>query len=278
MPTNWSRCCSRGRGHGAGTGPVAGHGPSAELLQVPTRFIQPVHGRPWIRPRPLLWLQLPPSAWTAAAGCPAQIDGRVFTSNKRLMGPAIAGHSMAMLMAIAARLPAYQRGQAQSHWDGLRQRGGFGELRARPCWWWAWASAPRWPGAPRPGNAGDRPNSSREGRLRGLRGPGGRVAQVGGPGGRGGQRPALTAATTGVFDAAFSRRSNRARFLSAWGAAPAIDTDALLAPCSRGRLYGQGLDVTDPEPPADSKLWQMENVIITPTCPVPVPTAGGGWR
>jgi phosphoglycerate dehydrogenase-like enzyme len=32
-----------------------------------------------------------------------------------------------------------------------------------------------------------------------------------------------------------------------------------------GKLYGAGLDVTDPEPlPKDSPLWQMENVIITP--------------
>lgn len=48
------------------------------------------------------------------------------------------------------------------------------------------------------------------------------------------------------------------------GRGPSIDTDALVAETSSGRLRA-ALDVTDPEPlPADHPLWQLPNVLITP--------------
>ena len=48
------------------------------------------------------------------------------------------------------------------------------------------------------------------------------------------------------------------------GRGPVIDTVALIAALESGQLSGAGLDVTDPEPlPAESPLWDMENVLIT---------------
>ena len=49
------------------------------------------------------------------------------------------------------------------------------------------------------------------------------------------------------------------------GRGSAVVTDALIAALNSGKLYGAGLDVTDPEPlPADSPLWQCRNCLITP--------------
>jgi phosphoglycerate dehydrogenase-like enzyme len=44
-----------------------------------------------------------------------------------------------------------------------------------------------------------------------------------------------------------------------------IDQPALIAALKSGHLGGAYVDVTDPEPlPADSELWTLPNVIITP--------------
>lgn len=49
------------------------------------------------------------------------------------------------------------------------------------------------------------------------------------------------------------------------GRGSAVDADALCDALDGGRLSGAALDVTVPEPlPADSRLWQTENLIITP--------------
>ena len=44
-----------------------------------------------------------------------------------------------------------------------------------------------------------------------------------------------------------------------------IDTEALCDALEAGEIYSAGLDVTDPEPlPADHRIWQLKNVLITP--------------
>ena len=46
---------------------------------------------------------------------------------------------------------------------------------------------------------------------------------------------------------------------------PLVVTGDLVAALESGHLGGAGVDVTDPEPlPAESRLWDLPNVIITP--------------
>ena len=49
------------------------------------------------------------------------------------------------------------------------------------------------------------------------------------------------------------------------GRGTAVDTDALVDALNAGRLFGAGLDVTDPEPlPPDHPLWKCPNACVTP--------------
>lgn len=223
-----------------------------------------------VSPR-LLWLHSYTVGVDACSGlAPAQIEGRVFTNSKRLMGPAIAEHSMAMLMSIAAGLPAYQRSQAENRWDrSASSRPGFGELDGKTLLvvglggigtevaWRAYGLGMQVIATR---------NSSREGpdyveyvgladELHKLAARADIVVNA----------LPLTAATTGLFDADFFEAVKPGAIFISVGRGASTDTEALIAALQSGQLYGAGLDVTDPEPlPADSKLWQMDNVIITP--------------
>ena len=75
----------------------------------------------------------------------------------------------------------------------------------------------------------------------------------------------LTPATTRMFDAKFFAAVKPGAFFVNVGRGQSVVQDELIGALRSGRLGGAGLDVTDPEPlPADSSLWQMPNVILTP--------------
>ena len=75
----------------------------------------------------------------------------------------------------------------------------------------------------------------------------------------------LTPATTGMFDAKFFAAVKPGAFFVNVGRGGSVVQAELVAALRSGHLAGAGLDVTDPEPlPADSPLWQMQNVILTP--------------
>ena len=73
-----------------------------------------------------------------------------------------------------------------------------------------------------------------------------------------------TPRSRGLFDAAAFAAMKPGAVIYNVGRGPVIDTVALIAALESGHLGGAGLDVTDPEPlPAESPLWDMENVLIT---------------
>ena len=75
----------------------------------------------------------------------------------------------------------------------------------------------------------------------------------------------LTAETTGIFDKIFFADAKKGSYFISVGRGASVVTDDLIQALESGQLAGAGLDVTDPEPlPTDHRLWQMENVIITP--------------
>ncbi|WP_203566663.1 2-hydroxyacid dehydrogenase [Aestuariimicrobium ganziense] len=74
----------------------------------------------------------------------------------------------------------------------------------------------------------------------------------------------LTDDTRGLFDAQMLAHLPDGALLVNVGRGPIVDTEALLAEVSSGRLHA-ALDVTDPEPlPADHGLWSQPNVLISP--------------
>jgi phosphoglycerate dehydrogenase-like enzyme len=73
-----------------------------------------------------------------------------------------------------------------------------------------------------------------------------------------------TAETNGMVDKTFLGRMKDGALLVNVARGSVVDTDALLAELSSGRLRA-GLDVTDPEPlPTGHPLWSAPNVLITP--------------
>ncbi len=75
----------------------------------------------------------------------------------------------------------------------------------------------------------------------------------------------LTRDTEGLFSAALIEKMKPGAYLYNIGRGTIIDQDAMIRALQSGHLGGAGLDVTTPEPlPADSPLWDLDNVIITP--------------
>ena len=221
--------------------------------------------------RSLLWLHHYRAGLDGCTGLSAsQLEQLIITNSKRLYGPTIAEHGIAMMLSLARNLPAFQRAQSEGKWQrGLVASLKFGEFDGKTMLVVGLGGIGSQI-ARRAHGLGMRVvatrNSSRVGPdyvdYVGLSDELGKLAAEADvivnalP---------LTPKTTGLFDEAFFNGAKRGAIFISLGRGKSTVTADLIAALQSGQLYGAGLDVTEPEPlPADSPLWKMTNVIITP--------------
>lgn len=200
----------------------------------------------------------------------AQLTNVTFTNTKRLSGPAIAEHTIAMMMSLAKGLPAFQNAQRESKWSPNAAASlSFGELEGKTMLV--------------VGLGGIGTQIAKRAHALGMTVIATRNSSRNGPDyvkyvGLSDELLSLakeadvivnslplTAKTTGLFNKEFfDSAKTGAMFLSVGRGKSTVSTD-LIGALESGQISAAGLDVTDPEPlPEDSPLWKMENVLITP--------------
>lgn len=214
----------------------------------------------------LRWLQTK-SAGVDAYQAPGVLpEGAVLTSASGAYGHSVSEHMLAMALALMKRLPAYRDQQSCALWrdlgpartlDGARVlavgAGDVGASFARLC---------KAMGACTVGVRRD-PARSAAGIdfMCGMDELDRQLALA--------DVVALalpqSAQTAGLFDRARLLRMREDAILLNAGRGSAVDCAALAELLEAGRLWGAGLDVTDPEPlPPEHPLWRCANALITP--------------
>ena len=193
----------------------------------------------------------------------------LLTNLQRTMGPSIAEHVIAMMLALSRHFEDFYREQSQGHWESsdsapeLEDVGGKTVLVA--------------------GLGGIGTEVARRAHALGMRviatrasgheGPD-FVSYVGLPDELGKlAREAdfvvnclpLTPETTGIYNKEFFAAMKRSAYFISIGRGKSTVTADLTAALIQGTIAGAGLDVVDPEPlPADSPLWHAPHLILTP--------------
>ena len=178
----------------------------------------------------------------------------------------VAEHCVAMMLALVRRLPEYLAAMGPRRWEHLHRHsrlagstvcviglGTLGSAVARRCAALGMdvVGVRRHPDRPSP-------NVSEvfgpEDLARAVAGADHVVGAL--PGG---------ASTRGLISREVLSAMRPGAFFCNVGRGPSVDEEALVERLADGHLAGAGLDVFATEPlPADSPLWSMENVIVTP--------------
>lgn len=198
-----------------------------------------------------------------------QEHGVILTNSRGVSAPNMAEHAMGMMVALARRFPRLMREQALHAWRDedthreVRELGGetvliigTGEIGSQVAGR-ASAFGMRVEGVRRRAHAENPPEFDRiwsaDELSAALSGADHVVVTL-----------PDTPETRGLLDAEALAACKPGAMIYNIGRGAVIDTGALVAELQSGRLGGAGLDVTEPEPlPADSPLWDLENVLIT---------------
>lgn len=212
----------------------------------------------------LRWLQI---SWAGADSFMGHLSEDVqFTNASGAYGEVISEHCMAMLLALARRLPAYLARQRQGFWEDCGTEWTLNDKQILIL------------GA---GDLGSQLAKRLQGfgctvtglcrRARGARPPFDRLITIDEMDAFLPQADAVigclpgTAQTAGLLHAGRLAAMKRDAIVLNVGRGSLIDLDALARLMQNGHFFGAGLDVTNPEPlPQSHPLWQQENVILTP--------------
>jgi len=220
--------------------------------------------------RQLQWIQWPAAGVDRCVQQPAIHERHLLLTNlQRTMGPSMAEHVLGMMLALSRHFDYFLRQQQQAQWASESTApqlvdlegktvlvvglGGIGtEVARRAHAFGMRVTATRATGRSGPdfvsyvGLPEELPKLAREADFIVNCAP-------------------LTAQTTGIFNREFFETLKPGTYFISVGRGKSTVTADLIAALSSGRLAGAGLDVVDPEPlPADSPLWHLPNVIITP--------------
>lgn len=217
------------------------------------------------------WVQISGAGAERCMGTDRIVNGEVILTNmQKMSSPVIAEHTLAMILALARRLPQHINSMESGAWQGwdgdiiggqrsvagmtvlIAGLGGIGTEVARR----ASALGMKVIGTRRSSRSApdfvDYVGLSDE--LFELASQADVVVNA----------LPMTTETGNLFDSTFFAAVKPGAYYVSIGRGKTTDTDDLIAALQSGRIAGAGLDVTDPEPlPADNPLWQMQNVIIT---------------
>jgi phosphoglycerate dehydrogenase-like enzyme len=220
----------------------------------------------------LHWVQV---YWSGVEDCvanPGMLQGdKVLSNGQAIASPALAEHAIALMMALVRGLDRYHANQLAGAWqpDIGMERNDFMELAGRTVLV--------------VGLGGIGTQTAKRAHGLGMRVIATRGSRREGPDyvdyvGLADETLALarqadvvinttplTAATRGLFDAAFFKAMKPTAYFVSVGRGASTVTDDLVAALNAGDIAGAGLDVTEPEPlPAGHPLWTAPRVLISP--------------